>query len=100
MVSVGLFIKVEAKPDKAAEVETMLKAAVEAVRQEGKAVCWFGLRLGPTTFAVYDAFADEEDRRAHLEANGEALRKAGADLFAAPPTVEHIDVVASLLPEK
>jgi hypothetical protein len=52
----------------------------------------------PTTFAVYDAFADEEDRRAHLEANGEALRAAGAELFAAPPTIEHVDVVASLLP--
>ena len=96
MVSVGLFVKVEAKPDKAAEVEAMLQAAVEAVRQEGRAVCWFALRLGPTTFAVYDAFADEADRRAHLEANAEALRAAGA----APPTVEHVDVVASLLPGK
>ena len=100
MVTVGLFIKVEAKPGKVAEVEAMLKTAVEAVRREEKAVCWFGLRLGPTTFAVYDAFADDEDRQAHLAANSAALREAGAELFAAPPTVEHVDIVASLLPEK
>lgn len=98
MVSVGLLVRVEAKPDKAAEVEAVLAAAVEQVRQEGKAVCWFALRLGPTTFVIYDAFADDADRRAHLEANGEALRRAGAELFAEPPGIEPVDVVASLLP--
>ena len=82
MVTVGLFIRVEARPDKADEVEERFKDVVEIVRKEGKAVVWFALRLGPTTFAIYDAFADDADRRAHLEANLPALRAAGADLFA------------------
>ena len=73
-------------------------AVVDIVRAEGKAVVWFGLRLGPTTFAIYDAFATEEDRQAHLDANFEALREAGEQLFTGPPTVEYIDVVASLIP--
>lgn len=77
MVTVGLFIRVEAKPDKVEDVEATLKSVVDQVRAEGKAVAWFGLRLGPTTFAVYDAFANDADRQAHLEANGEALRRAG-----------------------
>lgn len=98
MVTVGLFIRVEARPDKVDEVEARFKDVVEIVREEGKAVVWFALRLGPTTFAIYDAFADVADRRAHLEANLPALRAAGADLFAEPPTVEHIDVVAGLIP--
>jgi quinol monooxygenase YgiN len=98
MVTVGLSIRVEARPDKVDEVEARFKDVVEIVREEGKAVVWFALRLGPTTFAIYDAFADDADRRAHLEANLPALRAAGADLFAEPPTVEHIDVVAGLIP--
>lgn len=98
MVTVGLFVRVEAKPDKAAEVEAMLTSAVDLVRKEGKAVAWFALRLGPTTFAVYDAFASDADRQAHLEANGAALRAAGAELFAEPPAIEYVDVVAGLLP--
>lgn len=98
MVTVGLFIRVEARPDRVGEVEERFKDVVEIVRKEGKAVVWFALRLGPTTFAIYDAFADDADRRAHLEANLPALRAAGADLFAEPPTIEHIDVVASLIP--
>jgi quinol monooxygenase YgiN len=98
MVTVGLFIRIEAKPDKVAEVEKRFASVVEIVRKEGKAVVWFALRLGPTSFAIYDAFADDADRQAHLDANLPALRAAGADLFAEPPTVEHIDVVAGLIP--
>lgn len=98
MLSVGLFVRVEARPDKVAEVEVLLKSVVEAVSREGRAVVWFGLRVGPTTFVVFDAFAEDADRQAHLEANAEALRKAGADLFAEPPVIEHVDVVASLVP--
>src|SRR5437879_115847 len=98
MVNVGLLIRVETRPDKAEEFEARLRSVVDIVRAEGKAVVWFGLRLGPTSFAIYDAFANDEDRQAHLDANFESLRKAGEGLFAGPPTVERIDVVASLIP--
>jgi quinol monooxygenase YgiN len=98
MVTVGLWVRVEAKPDKVAEVEATLKSVVDQVRHEGKAVVWFALRLGPTTFAIYDAFADNADRQAHLDANSAALHEAGATLFTEPPVIEHVDIVASLLP--
>ncbi|NUR99461.1 MAG: antibiotic biosynthesis monooxygenase [Kribbellaceae bacterium] len=92
------FIRVEAKPDRVTEVEAKLKEVVDIVRAEGKAVVWFALRLGPTSFAIYDAFVNDEDRQAHLAANGPALRAAGAELFVEEPDVRHVDVVASLLP--
>ncbi|HTJ35560.1 MAG TPA: antibiotic biosynthesis monooxygenase [Dactylosporangium sp.] len=98
MVSVGLLVSIEAKPDRADEFADRLGSVVEIVRAEGKAVVWFGLRLGPTTFAIYDAFANDEDRQAHLDANLGALLKAGEELFTGPPTVQRIDVVASLVP--
>jgi quinol monooxygenase YgiN len=98
MVTVGLLVRVEAKPDRVAEVEAMLKSAVEHVRKEGRAVVWFALRLGPTSFAIFDAFPDDADRQAHLEANAETLRAAAPQLFAGSPSIEHIDVVAAMLP--
>lgn len=99
MVTVGLLIRVEAKPDKVPEVEAMLKAAVDHVREEGLAVVWFALRLGPTTFGIFDAFVDEADREAHLEANGKTLRgPAAAELFAGQASIEHVDVLAAKLP--
>ncbi|MEV5747069.1 antibiotic biosynthesis monooxygenase [Actinoallomurus sp. NPDC052308] len=96
MVTTGLLIRVEAKPDKVPEVEALLKSAVDHVRQEGLAVIWSALRLGPTTFAVFDAFVDEADRQAHLDAHGDALRNA--ELFAGSPSIEHVDVITAKLP--
>jgi hypothetical protein len=33
-----------------------------------------------------------------MEANGDALRAAGAELFAEPPSIEYVDVIAAKLP--
>jgi quinol monooxygenase YgiN len=99
MVTVGLLIRIEAKPDKVAEVEAMLKSALDHVRTEAWTVVWFALRLGPTTFGIFDASVDEASRQAHLDANVEALRGAAAvELFAASPSIEHVDVIAAKLP--
>ena len=99
MVSVGFLIRIEAKPDRVQDVENMLKSAVDHVREEGVASGWYALRLGPTSYAIFDAFADEAGRDAHWEANGATLSgPQAAELFAAPPTVERVDIVAAVLP--
>jgi quinol monooxygenase YgiN len=98
MVTVGSLVRVEVKPEKVEEVEAMLNAAVAQVRSEETTTAWFALRLGPTTFGVFDAFPDETGRDAHWAANGEALRARAADLFAAVPSIEHADVIAAKLP--
>ena len=59
----------------------------------------FGLRLGPTTFAIFDAFVDEAGREAHWDANGATLSgAAAAELFAESASVERVQVVAALRP--
>jgi len=70
MVTVGLLIRIQAKPDKVPEVEVMLKSALEQVREDTATVVWFALRLGPATFGVFDASVDEAHRQAHLDAYG------------------------------
>jgi quinol monooxygenase YgiN len=98
VVTVGNLIRVEAKPGKEDDVEAMLKAAVAVVSQEQATVAWFALRLGPSTFAVFDAFADNAGRQAHLDANTEALRAAAPALFAETPSIDPVDVIAAKLP--
>jgi quinol monooxygenase YgiN len=97
MVTVGMLIRIEAKPDKAAEVEAMLKSALEQVRGDTATVVWFALRLGPTSFAVFDASADEAGRQAHVAAYGGALEAAAAELFA-ESSIEYVDVIGAKLP--
>jgi quinol monooxygenase YgiN len=56
----------------------------------------FSLRLGPRVFGIFDAFADENGREAHL--NGpfaKALMAQAPDLFVAPPTIEKCELLGT-----
>ena len=91
-------IRFEAKPDKVDEVEGSLRALVAQVQREESTLAWFGFWLGPRTFGVFHAFADEAGREAHLAAAGEAMRVTASELFTAAPAVDHIDIVSAKLP--
>jgi len=98
MAKVALYVKLEAKPGKEAEVEKFLKDGLSVVQQEPATVAWFGIRMGPTTFGIFDAFPDEAGRQAHL--NGKvaaALMARAPELLAEPPRIEKIDVLAAKL---
>lgn len=66
MAKFALFVTMEAKPGKEAEVEAFLKSGQPIVQNEPGTVAWFGLRTGPSSFAIFDAFPDEAGRQAHL----------------------------------
>jgi len=99
MPKVSLFVRLEAKPGKEADVAAFLKQGLELARQEATTPVWFALRLGPSTFAIFDAFADEAGRQAHL--NGpiaQALMSQAPNLLASPPIIERIEVLGAKLP--
>ena len=99
MVSVALFVRLEAKPGKEKEVEDFLRGGLPIVQEEPATTAWFGLRLGPTTFGIFDAFPDEAGRQAHLAGRvAAALMARASELFAQPPVIEKLDVLAAKLP--
>jgi quinol monooxygenase YgiN len=99
MVSVALFVRLEAKPGKEKEVEDFLRGGLPIVQEEPATTAWFGIRLGPTTFGIFDAFPDEAGRQAHLVGRvAAALMARASELFAQPPVIEKIDVLAAKLP--
>ena len=98
MLTHALFVSMEAKPDQAEELQTFLREAQVLAEQETGTAAWFALRMGPTTFAIFDAFPDEESRRQHLD--GELSRHLGSradDLLVKPPQVDQLDVIAGKL---
>jgi quinol monooxygenase YgiN len=98
MVNVALFVRLEAKPGKESEVEAFLKSALPLVQAESATTVWFGIRLGPSTFGIFDAFPDEAGRQAHLTGKVAAALMANASaLLAAPPVIENVDVLAAKL---
>ncbi len=100
MVKVGLLVRLQAKPGKEAVVASFLEGALTMANQEAATPVWFALRLGPSTFGIFDAFADEAGRSAHLAGPIAAALMANADeLFAEPPQIEKVDVLAAKLPQ-
>lgn len=96
--TVGLLLTVEAKPGMEDEVAALFAGALPLVQAEAATVAWFAIRLGPSTFGVFDAFPDDDGRQAHL--NGEVPRALGdnAHLFATAPEIKQVDVLADKLP--
>ena len=98
MVTVGLLVRLEAKHGKESEVEQFLKSGLAIVEEEPETIAWFAIRIGPSTFGIFDVFPDESGRQAHLTGRvAAALMAKASDLLAEPPAIEKIDVLASKL---
>ena len=98
IVSVGIFAKLQVKPGKESEVEAFLKSALPLANQEQATTVWFALRLGPSTFGIFDAFANQAGREAHLSGPiAAALMAKWKDLLTVPPTIDQVDVLAAKL---
>jgi quinol monooxygenase YgiN len=94
-VTLSLLARLEAKPGKEGEVEALLRSALALAKEEPKTIHWFALRIGPTTFGIFDTFAEEEGRKAHLEGRiAAALMAKAPELLATPPVIEHVDLIA------
>src|SRR5262245_659895 len=98
MLSLGLFVRLEAKPGKEKDVAAFLKQGVQLANQEATTPLWFALRLGPSTFAVFDAFHDESGRQTHLDGPiAKALMAQASTLLEKPPVIERTEVLGAKL---
>ncbi len=98
MLTLGLFVRLEAKPGKEEEVAAFLKQGLQLANQETTTPLWFALRMAPSTFAIFDAFRDETGRQNHL--NGpiaKALMAQAPNLLATPPVIEKVEVLGAKL---
>jgi len=94
MIKLALFVRLEARPGKEQAVADFLNAGLGLANQEATTPIWFALRMSPSTFAVFDAFENEENRQAHLKGPiAQALMAQAEALFIKPPSIEPIEVL-------
>jgi quinol monooxygenase YgiN len=97
--SVALLVRIEAKPGKEDAVAEFLSGALPLAQAEPATTAWFAIRLGNSTFGIFDAFPDDAGRQAHLSGPiAAALMEKASELLAVPPKIEKVDVLASKLP--
>src|SRR5258705_5841025 len=90
-----IWAELEARPGKEREVEEFLKSAQPLAEREPGTTAWYAVKIGPAKFGIFDTFADEQGRNAHL--NGEiakALFAKAQELFAKEPEIHKISILA------
>jgi quinol monooxygenase YgiN len=96
MGKLAIWAQLEAKPGQEQEVEKFLKSAQPLAEKEPETITWYAIKMGPSSYGIFDTFADESGRNAHL--NGEiakALFAKAQDLFAKPPEIKKPEILAS-----
>jgi quinol monooxygenase YgiN len=96
MEAIGLLVTLEARAGKEADAEAFLKSAQQLALDEKETLKWYAIKLASGKFGIFDTFANEAGRNAHL--NGEIAKALGArasELFAVPPQVQKVEVLAN-----
>jgi quinol monooxygenase YgiN len=102
MTRFALYVPLEAKPGKEAEVAEFLRSALPLVDAEPGTISWFAIQEGPSRFAIFDTFDTEAGRDAHLNGKVAAAlmeRAQGGDLFARKPEIHRLEILADKLPK-
>jgi quinol monooxygenase YgiN len=99
MTQHALYVQLEAKPGKEQEVANFLSSARTMVSDEPETTAWFAIRMGPRMFGIFDAFANERGRDAHLQGKlAKQITSKAPELFAKTPEMQRVEVLADKLP--
>jgi quinol monooxygenase YgiN len=99
MTQHALYVQLEAKPGKEQEVASFLSGARTMVNDEPDTTAWFAIRMGPRMFGIFDAFADERGRDAHLKGKlAKQITSKAPELFAKAAEMQRVEVLADKLP--
>jgi quinol monooxygenase YgiN len=96
MEAIGLLVTLEARAGKEADAEAFLRSAQPLALNEKGALKWYAFKLGPRKFGIFETFANEAGRNAHL--TGEIAKALGAranELFEVSPQVDKVEILAN-----
>jgi hypothetical protein len=96
MEAIGLLVTLEARAGKEADAEAFLRAAQPLALNEQATLKWYAIKIGPRKFGIFDTFANEAGRNAHLTGDiAKALGARASELFEVPPQVDKMEVLAT-----
>ncbi|MGK0476372.1 MAG: quinol monooxygenase YgiN [Oleispira sp.] len=96
--SIAILANIEAKPEHAADVEALLTGAIALANQEAGTITWYAFKLSETRFGIFDTFANEEGRQAHLSGDiAKALLGKADEWLSQAPDILMADVLGAKL---
>jgi quinol monooxygenase YgiN len=96
MAKLAIWVMLKAKPGKENDVEAFLKQGASMAQDEPQTVTWYGVKIAPGMYGVFDTFDDEAGREAHLTGSiAQALMANAAELFSNEIKIEKMDILGS-----
>lgn len=96
MLTVGVLARLKPKAGKEQELKELLKGAEALARAEPLTAVWYAFESPDGHCWIFDAFAEQAGRQAHLEGPiAQALMKVAPDLLAEPPELHAVSLLAS-----
>jgi len=91
----GILALLEARPGKSEELAAFLEQGRELALAEEGTVTWYAFKVDETTYGIFDSFANEAGRQAHLEGEiPRALAQVGGELLAKEPDIRLVELIA------
>lgn len=94
----GLLVIMKAKEGKTSDMEEFLLAGKKLVNNEPKTVSWYAIKFNTDTYAIFDTFAEDAGRDAHLNGKvAEALMENAPVILEGfeAQAIQKIDILAS-----
>lgn len=94
----GLLVIMKAKEGKSEDVQRFLNAGEKLVKDEPKTVSWYAIQIDNSTYAIFDTFADNSGRDAHLNGQVAAALMENAPMILEgfeTTAIQTIDILAS-----
>jgi quinol monooxygenase YgiN len=99
MSKLAIWAQLKAKPGKEEEVEKFLKSAQPLAEREQGTITWYAVKMAPGSYGIFDTFADDFGRNAHLTGEiAKALSARAGELFAEPPEIHKLEILAAKVP--
>src|SRR5882672_11732878 len=96
MEAIGLLVTLEARAGKESDAEAFLKSAQLLALNEKGTLKWYAIKIAPGKFGIFDSFANEAGRNAHLTGEiAKTLTARASELFAVSPQVEKVEILAN-----
>jgi quinol monooxygenase YgiN len=95
MATKAIWVMLKAKPGKENDVEAFLKQGAVMSHDEPQTVTWYGVKIAPGMYGVFDTFDDEAGRDAHMNGKiAKALMANASELFSNEIKIEKMEILA------
>ena len=96
MAKQAIWVMLKAKPGKEEEIEAFLAQGAQMSQAEPETVTWYGVKMGPGVYGVFDTFDDEAGREAHMGGEiAKALMSKAPELFTNDLRIENMEILAA-----